>query len=378
MTHPVIPWAKPTLWGAEKDYVQRAVESSWISGGPFVDELEKRLRELLHVPYAVAVANGTAAIHLAYLALNVQPGDEIIVPGFGFQAAANIALHMQARPVFAEVDPDTWCLTAEGVEACLSPRTVAIVPVHTYGNVCGMDEINDLARRHELAVIEDAAESFGSSYHGESAGCMGTMGCFSFQATKTITTGEGGLVVTRDAALHDRMLSYRSHGMLKKRYWHDVPGHNFRLTNMQAAFGCAQLDHLTDITIQRDRLFQRYWSRLQNQVGIVLQHFPSAVKPLLWAVACRLDPTVFPQGRDAVIQELLRAAIETRPGFYAASMQPIYETRPLPICEAIGSQVISLPTFPDLTDGEVDFICNKLLAFGVKQKSVAEVHGRAA
>jgi perosamine synthetase len=224
------------------------------------------------------VANGTAALHVAYLALGIRAGDEIIVPGFGFLAAANIALHMSARPVFCEVDPRTWCMRAEDIAPLLTARTRAIIAVHTYGNVCNMDGILELAGAHKIPVIEDVAEAFPSRYRNQLAGTMGTIGTFSFQATKTITTGEGGMVTTEESGLHERMVLYRNHGLLRKRhYWHEVPGHNFRLTNLQAALGCAQLERLDAIIVERHRVNDRYRKHLSSLPGIVPQQFDDAV-----------------------------------------------------------------------------------------------------
>src|SRR5688572_20131403 len=197
MSTPIdIPWAKPNFWGGEEANLLEALRSSWVSGGPFLDRLERELAEVLGTQHAIAVANGTAALHLAYLALGVAPGDEIVIPGFGFLGAANVALLMGARPVFADIDPATWCVTAATIEPCLNERTKAIVPVHTYGFVCDMAPIIELAAAHGVAVVEDAAEAMFSSYRGRAAGTIGEIGTFSFQATKTITTGEGGLVAT--------------------------------------------------------------------------------------------------------------------------------------------------------------------------------------
>jgi perosamine synthetase len=367
----LIPWAKPVLWGNEREHVLKALESTWISGGPYVEELEHRLATMCDMPHAAAVANGTAAVHLAYLGLDIQPGAEIVVPGFGFQAAANMALHMHARPVFAEVDARTWCVTAGTIEPCITPRTAAIVVVHTYGNVCPMDEINELAARHKLPVIEDVAEALGSRYQGRQAGSFGTIGCFSFQATKTITTGEGGMVLTRDAALHQRMALYRSHGMLKRRYWHEVPGHNFRLTNLQAALGCAQLDHLPAILAERERIHASYVAHLGNQPGITLQCFPEPVEPVVWAMACRLNPAWFPQGRDSVMEQMRAAGIETRPGFYSPSHQPIYETPPLPISEQVSAEMLSVPMYATLPDEAIAYICRTLVALRAQASAAA-------
>jgi perosamine synthetase len=190
---------------------------------------------------------------------------------------------------------------------------------------------------------------------------MGVMGTFSFQATKTITTGEGGMVVTESEELCDKMCLFRSHGMLRRRYWHEVAGHNFRLTNIQAALGCAQLQNIDQIICERRRVHTAYQRHLINIGGVIMQDFRPEVNPVLWAFAVRLDPEAYPQGRDVVIDQLKLEHIETRPGFYAASlMGHLYVSPRLPICEDLSREVISLPTFPTLQDDQIEFICAKL------------------
>jgi perosamine synthetase len=356
----MIPYAQPFFFGTEEAYLVEAFRSTWISGGAFVDRFEEDFRRYCGTRYAVTASNGTTALHMAYLALGIRHGDEVIVPGFGFLAAANIALHVGARAVCAEVDPDTWCMTAREIEPCISPRTRLIVPVHTYGNVCDMDGILSLARHHRIAVVEDAAEAFPSRYRGKLAGTMGAIGTYSFQATKTITTGEGGMVVTEDPRLHDALSLYRNHGMRSRRYWHEVAGHNFRMTNLQAAIGCAQLEGLERIVGERKRVHALYADRFLNAGGIAPQRVSPDVDAIFWSCAVKLDPLAFPQGRDAVISQLAEAGIETRPGFYAASLMGLYEAPPQPICEAISRQVISLPTYPSLSDEHVALVCDRI------------------
>src|SRR5262245_10318779 len=361
MAAPVkIPYAQPSFFGTEERYLVEAFRSTWISGGAFVDRFEEDFRRYCGSRFAVTASNGTTALHMAYLALGIKPGDEVIVPGFGFLAAANIAVHVGARAVCAEVDPDTWCATARDIERCLSPRTRLIVPVHTYGNVCDMDDILVLARHHRIAVLEDAAEAFPSRYRGRLAGTMGVIGTYSFQATKTITTGEGGMVVTEDPRLHEAMSLYRNHGMRARRYWHEVAGHNFRMTNLQAAIGCAQLERLERIVSERKRVHAMYANRFSNTDGITPQRVSADVDAIFWSYAVKLDPLAFPQGRDAVISQLADAGIETRPGFYAASLIGLYEAPPKPICEAISRQVVSLPIYPSLSDDHVALVCDRL------------------
>jgi len=356
-----IPWAEPRYWGNEERYVNEALRSSWISGGPYVERLEAALGRYCRSPHAVATSNGTTALHAAYLALGVQPGDEIIVPAFAFMAAANIALHMGAKPVFADVDADTWCVTAETIARCITPRTRGIVPVHSYGNVCDMDPIVALAEQRRVWVLEDAAEALGSTYRGRAAGAIAPIGTYSFHATKTITTGEGGAVVTRDAALAERMQLYRSHGVKARRYWHDVAGHNFRLTNLQAAIGCAQFESIESIVRERRRVYHGYLRALADVPGATVQQVTPGVDPLVWAIALRLDDAVYPQGRDRVMAQMAEVGIETRPGFHAAGeMTHLYHAPGTPVASTLARQVISVPSSPTVSDEEIAHVTRRL------------------
>ena len=359
----MIPWAKPTLVGREREFVNDALTSTWISGGPYVDRLEDDCKRFLNVPYAAVTANGTAALHLAYLALELAPGDEIILPGFAYMGAANIAILCGAKPVFVDVQPDTWCIAPTAIEAAITSKTKAIVATHTYGNVCSLKAILAMAAPRKIPLIEDAAEAFACRWKTQMAGTMGTIGTYSFHATKTITTGEGGMVVTHDPELNDRIRLFRSHGMLREQryYWHEVPGHNFRLTNMQAAMGCAQLEEIEKITTARLRVHQLYRQQLNGQPGLTPQYFEHDVSPVLWTMALKLDASAFPQGRDQVIAQMRSAGVECRPGFYASSQQPLYSSPPLPVSEELARQIISLPTFPELKDEQIQLISETLL-----------------
>lgn len=356
-----IPWAEPRYWGNEERYALDALRSSWISGGPYVERLEADLAAHIGSPHVVATSNGTTAIHAAYLALGVQPGDEIVVPGFAFMAAANIALHMGAVPVFADVDPNTWCLTADAVARVFTSRTKGIVAVHTYGNVCDMQSLVDFAEAKGVWLIEDAAEAFGSTYRGQQAGSVAEIGTFSFHATKTITTGEGGGVVTKQAGLCEHMRLYRSHGVHSRRYWHEVAGHNFRLTNLQAAIGCAQLENIEAVYSERRRIYREYSKALLGLESVYLQTIAPEIEPIVWAVAVRLQPDAFPQGRDHLMMQLGQSGIETRPGFYSASeMRHLYNAPTLPSSTMLAQHVISLPSSPTVSDEEVAFIVSRL------------------
>jgi len=357
-----IPWAKPDYWGNEQNYLAEALKSTWISGGPFLDRFESDFARYCGVRHAMSASNGTTALHMAYLALGLKAGDEVILPGFAFMGAANMVLMVGAKPIFADVDPHSWCLSASEIEKHLTPRTKLIVPIHTYGNVCEMNNIMELADNAGIPVVEDAAEAFACRYDNRLAGSFGSIGTFSFQATKTITTGEGGMVITNDDDLFERMALYRSHGMRRKQYyWHDLPGHNFRLTNLQAAIGVAQMEKLEQIVLERKRVHNKYLSCLTSMPGLTLQYFPPEVDTVLWAIAVKLDPLAFPQGRDAVIEEMMHQGIETRPGFVAPRfMDHIYICPELPITEELSKNVISLPTYPTLNDEQIHLICSQL------------------
>ncbi len=357
----IIPWAKPLFFGREKEYLVNAFESSWISGGPYVEKFEKQFTQYLGSKYGVTVSNGTTALQLAILALEIGPGDEVIIPGFSFVAPANMIIAAGATPVWAEIDPLTWCIDPASVQRCISSKTKAIMPVHTYGNVCDMDELKNIADKYNVVVIEDVAEAAFSKYKMRFAGTFGDVGCFSFQATKTITMGEGGFVLTSDKKLYKKMCIIRDHGMRKdKRYWHDMIGYNFRITNLQAAVGCGQFEKLDTIISQRKRVYQLYCKHLTGEEGITLQHFKPEVEPVVWAIAVKIDPNLFKGDRDFLIKSMLGVGIEGRPGFYPFSIMPLYAAPPLSVSEDVGANIISLPFFNSLTEEEIVFICEQL------------------
>ncbi|MFK2879002.1 DegT/DnrJ/EryC1/StrS family aminotransferase [Rhodanobacter hydrolyticus] len=363
-TNNMIPWAEPTLWGREEEYAVDALRSTWISGGIYVDRLERDFARYADARQVLAVANGTAALHLAYLAADIGVGDEVIVPGFAFMAAANMARMVGATPVFADIDPATWCISAETVAPLITSRTKAIVPVHTYGNVCALEPLLALGAEHGVLVIEDAAESIGSKYRGRMSGTIAPIGTYSFHATKTITTGEGGAVTTSNDAFAARMRLYRSHGMAQTRYLHEVAGHNFRLTNLQAAIGCAQLEQIDRIVAKRAEVWSRYRARLLALPGVEMQVIETDVDPVMWAVGVRLNYAHFPQGRDAVMNLMMASGIETRPGFYPASAMPhLYGPQLLPISDALAASILVLPSSPSLEVAHIDRICDALASF---------------
>ena len=353
-----MPWAKPVFYGKEKKYLQDALASTWISGGKYIEKFENDFAKYNGSKYGITVSNGTTALEVAILALGIGPGDEVIIPGFTFVAPANMVIKSGAKPVYADIDPETWCIDISSVKEKITDKTKAIIPVHIYGNVCDMDALSALAKEHGLFVIEDTAEAAFSKYNGRYAGTFGDIGCFSFQATKTITMGEGGCVLTNDHKLYKQMNLIRNHGMrADKRYWHDVIGHNFRLTNLQAAVGCGQLEEINTIIARKEKVCQLYRKYLCEEKGITMQKFNPEVEPVVWAVALEIDSDVFGVTRDSIIKKLLESGIETRPGFYPICEMPLYNTAVLPVSKKIGERVISLPSFSSLKEKDVKNIC---------------------
>lgn len=358
------PWTKPIFMGKEEQYLRDALSSTWISGGPYVQKFEKEFGAFIDAPYVLTTSNGTTALYLAMLALEIGPGDEVILPGFTFVAAINMVIAAGATPVFADIDQDTWCVDPDRVEEVITPKTKAVCAVHTYGNMCDMDALKAICRKHGLFLIEDAAEAVFSYYKGKSAGTFSDVGTFSFHATKTMVMGEGGCVAVRSKKLFTRMTLIRNHGMERKpHYWHKVVGHNFRLTNLQAALGLAQLEHGRTIIRHKKDIYRAYRKYLENIPGVIMQEFKKEVDPLVWAVAIRIDPKVFGLNRDGIMAQLSAAGIETRPGFYPVQSMPVYKRyirKQLPIAGKISMNVLSFPSFSTLIETQIRWICGIL------------------
>ncbi len=361
----MIPWASTILNGNEKKYVMDALESTWISGGYYVDTFEKKFLEYHDAQYGVSVSNGTTALHLALLVAGVGVGDEVIVPNFTFVAPVNMIIACGAKPVFVDTDPKTWLIDPKNIENAITDKTKAIIVVNLYGNVCEMESIIKIAKKHNLLIIEDNAESPFSKYKGNYSGTIGDIGCFSFQATKTITTGEGGFVICNDEKLYEKMRIIRDHGMQKdKRYWHTEIGYNFRLTNLQAAVGLAQLEQIDSIILERKRIYELYKTELSNQEGIELQVFYPEIDPVVWAIVLKIDEKIFGMTRDDIIEKLKQKGIETRPGFYPCTYLPLYSEyiqESLKVSEDMATKIISLPFFVTLKNDEIKYICSTLL-----------------
>ncbi len=319
-----IPVAEPNLEGKELEYITECIATNWISsGGKYVEKFENDFSDYCGCRYGIAVSNGTVALHLALLSLDVGKGDEVIVPDLTFVATINAVLHSGATPVIVDIELDSWCINPEVIEKAINPRTKAIIPVHLYGQPCDMEAIMNIAKNHNLFVIEDCAEAHGAKFDGKRVGSFGNVGCFSFFGNKVITTGEGGMCVTNSKELNEKMRILRDHGMSKTRkYWHEVVGYNYRMTNLQAAVGVAQLERIDEILRARKKIEDEYKKLLSNIEFIEFQRddLPKREK-ILWLVSALIKNNK----REAYITKLKESEIDARPFFYPLSEMDIYK-----------------------------------------------------
>ncbi len=361
-----LPVTQPSLGGNELKYVSDCIATSWISSqGSYVSQFEQAFANFHGVREALTVSNGTTALHLALVALGIGPGDEVIVPDLTFAASANVVIHCGATPVLADVTRGTWTLDPAEFARKITPRTRAVMPVHLYGHPCDMDPIMEIARQHGLRVVEDCAEALGAKYKGRLVGTIGDAGCFSFFANKVITTGEGGMVFTSDPALHRRMQILRDHGMEKgRRYWHVEAGFNYRMTNIQAAIGLAQMERI-DFFLGRHREISRHYTeRLRGLPGITLPPAEPWADAICWLYSIVLDEAQAGLNRDRLVRELAQHGVETRNLFFPLHLQPPYPQAPdaeYPVSTWLSARGLSLPTSKDLESAQIDRVCDAII-----------------
>lgn len=357
----LIPIYQPDLSGNERDYVLDCVDSGWVSSiGKYTGQFEQMIGDYTGCRHAAAVSNGTVALHLALHCLDIGPGDEVIVPTFTYIASVNTIAQTGATPIFVDSRPGDWLIDVEDARRKITPRTKAIMAVHLYGSVCDMPALIELAREHGLKVVEDCAEALGSTLHGTHVGCFGDVGTFSFFGNKTVTTGEGGMVVANDDALAARMRKVKGQGQsLERRYWHDELGFNYRMTNICAAIGVAQMERIDSILERKRQIAALYRAELSGS-QVEFQRPIEGVVSSDWLVSLLL-----PSGADraAVMDRLAEAGVDSRPVFYCAHHMPMYRTGGShPIAEDIAARGISLPSYPGLSDGQLVSICEKLVS----------------
>jgi perosamine synthetase len=343
------PVAIPNLNGNELKYLMDAFMSTWISSsGEYIGKFENGFSKYSDCQYGAAVSNGTVALHLALVALGIGKGDEVIVPDFTYAATVNTVLHANATPVIVDIEENSWCIDSNEIEKAITSKTKAIIPVHIYGQACDMGAIMAIAKKHNLKVIEDCAEAHGAMYGGQKVGSFGDIGCFSFFGNKVITTGEGGMCVTNNLELDEKMRVLRDHGMSKKKkYWHDVIGYNYRMTNLQAAIGLAQLERIEDIHKNR-REYEKSYKNFLPANKFTFQNDLENRRRITWLVSVLLDDSI---NREEYIHNLKERGIDARPFFYPLSDMKIYKkysNNETPVTHKLSRIGLNLPTYESL------------------------------
>ena len=359
----IIPVCEPTLTGKETEYVLDCLESNWISSaGKYIPAFEEQFAAASGCKYGTACANGTVALHLALAALGLEPGDEVILPTFTMIATINAVTYTGATPVLIDSEPATWNMDVEQLAGKITPKTKAIVPVHTYGHPVDMDPVLELADRHGIFVLEDAAEAHGAEYKGRRAGGLGHAAGFSFYANKIITTGEGGMITTNDARMAELTQNLRDHAFSTERhFWHKYIGFNYRMTNLQAAVGLAQTEMLEQFVESRRRNAALYTKLLKDIPGLVTPPEAKWAKNVFWMYSILVEDE-FGMGRDQLRAYLARHGIETRTFFIPMHLQPIYyntfKGQRYPVAEMLCQRGFYLPSASSLTTAQINYIAN--------------------
>ncbi|MFC5448767.1 DegT/DnrJ/EryC1/StrS family aminotransferase [Paenibacillus aestuarii] len=365
-----IPVSGPSITQKEIDYVTDAVTNAWYeNANVYNNKFERAFSEYIGVKYAISLPSCTSAIHLSLLALGIGPGDEVIVPDITWIATAAPISYVGATPVFADIDQKSWCLSARSFEENITEKTKAVITVDLYGNMPDMDEIREIAGKYNIAVIEDAAEALGSEYKGRKAGSLGDTGVFSFHGSKTLTTGEGGMLVTDREDIYNRCLFLRDHGRKPsdKMFWNTEVGYKYKMSSMQAALGLAQLERVEDLVDRKREIYSWYADELGGDQHFLLNSEDSSVKNSYWMITVILDQEIGIE-KEALIESLAKDRIDTRPFFYPLSSLPAYREINSPQKGIITNKVaytisplgINLPSGLNLNRDQVRYVCEKL------------------
>ncbi len=353
----MIPISKPFIGEAEKKAVLDVLDSGMLAQGPRTAKLEERFAQLCGVKHAIATTSGTTALHVALLANGIGPGDEVITTPFTFIASVNSILFVGARPVFVDIDEATFNIDPAQIEKAITPRTKALLPVHLYGYVCDMDALQAIADRHGLKIIEDACQAVGATYHGRAAGSFGT-GCFSLYATKNVMSGEGGMITTGDDAVAEQCRMMRNHGM-KRRYYHDMLGYNFRMSDLHAAIGLAQMDRLPEFAEKRKANAAFLNANLKTVITPkVKEGYGHVWHQYTVRVAEGRD-------RDGAVKQLNDAGVGTGifypvPAHQQGYIQETLGRVSMPVAERLAKEVISLPVHPQLSQADLETIAQEV------------------
>lgn len=348
-----IHYSKPSITDLEVRYATEAARDGWGSRCyEKIEEFETLFKNHLGVRFAHATSSCTGALHMGYAAAGIRPGDEVLVGDINWLACAAAITYLGAKPVFVDVLPDTWCIDPAKAEAAITPKTKAIVAVHVYGNVCEMGDIRALAEKHGLVVVEDAAEAIGTRYHGARAGSLGDFGVFSFHGTKTLTTGEGGMFVTNDPALYEKVKTLNNHGRAPgttKQFWADMVGYKYRMANVQAAIGCAQMERIDDLIARKREIFKEYERLFDGMKGISMNPEKPGTVNGYWMPTLVFDKSLH-FDREKLLAAFKANKIDGRVFFWPLSTLPMFERKETnAVAYDLSERAINLPSYHDLT-----------------------------
>jgi perosamine synthetase len=359
-----IPYTKPSITDLEVRYATDAAKNGWGEQCyAYIHRFEELFKQHLEVKYAIATSSCTGALHMGMAALGIGSGDEVIMADSNWIATAAPIVHLGAKPVFVDILPDSWCIDPEKAEAAITPRTKAIVAVHLYGNLCDMDRLLAIGEKYGLPIIEDAAEAIGSKYHGKRAGSMGQFGAFSFHGTKTLTTGEGGIFVTNDEKLYERVLTLSNHGRARdqvKQFWPDEIGFKYKMSNIQAAIGCAQMERIDELISRKRAILSAYREKLADVPGIKMNLEPAGTINGAWMPTIVFGPETGIT-REALQTSFAEANIDARVFFWPLSYLPMFEERrEHQTARGISERAINLPSFHQISDQEIGRVASVL------------------
>ena len=367
---PRIHYTKPSITELEVRYATDAATNGWGEKCyEYINRFEEAFKAHLGVKYAIATSSCTGALHMGMAALGIGHGDEVVMADTNWIATASPIVHLDAKPIFVDILPDSWCLDPELVEQAITPRTKAIVAVHLYGNLCEMAKLLAVGEKHGIPVIEDAAGAIGSIYHGRRAGSMGRFGAFSFHGTKTLTTGEGGMFVTNDPGLYEHVLTLSNHGRVRgqtRQFWPDMVGFKYKMSNVQAAIGCAQIERVDELTRRKREIFSYYRDRLTALPGLSMNPEPPDTVNGVWM------PTVVSDAGTGLTREQLQAAlvgenIDARVFFWPLSSLPSFEAALANIHDyQIPTRAINLPSYHDISENDLGRVVDTLSSLCVK------------
>lgn len=361
-----IPVYKPTLPPNVKKYVNECIDSTWISSrGEFISKFEESFCKVLNLPFAASVSSGTTALHTALAVLSISEGDEVIVPDLTYIASINAIAYTGAKPILVDSDKMTWNLDEKLLQDKITDKTKAIMAVHLYGNPCNLAELRNICDRNNLYLIEDAAEAFGSKYKDKYCGSYGDVSAFSFFGNKTITTGEGGMVTSKSSEFHEKAQFLKSQAVSPiKEYWHDEIGYNYRMTNIQAAIGLAQLEKSSETIDKKRDLANKYQKNLKD-LPITFQKEQDSGENSYWMVSAIVETKTT---RDNLRSYLTKNGIETRPFFHPASRMPVYSSDDRnENAYFLADTGFSLPSFPSLSKEEMNYICSQIKNFFIEK-----------